>query len=130
MNHSFCNRHSEPVAKTRPCIIDFFETSRRCLPSNDKIGLNITVNMLDAAIDFLCHRGGDRLARKFRLERKNISKIQSNLLSVFMAFDGMSCLQSHREGIVSCIKHEIPEMFEGNALKNADLLLFDHDNCR
>ena len=55
------------MAKTRPCIIDFFETSRRCLPSNDKIGLNITVNMIDAAIDFLCHRGGDRLARKLLL---------------------------------------------------------------
>jgi len=101
----------EPVAKTRPCIIAFFETSRRCLPSNDKIGLNITVNMLDAAIDFLCHRGGDRL-------------------SLFMAFDGMSCLQSHREAIFNCIKHEIPEMFEDNTLKNADLLTFDHDNCR
>jgi len=101
----------EPVAKTRPCIIDFFETSRRCLPSNDKIGLNITVNMIDAAIDFLCHRGGDRLA-------------------LFMAFDGLSCLQSHRESIFSCIKREVPEMFEHDTLKNADLLIFDHDNCR
>ena len=47
-----------------------------------------------------------------------------------MAFDGMSCLQYHRDSIVSCIKHEVPEMFEGDTLKNADLLIFDHDNCR
>ena len=47
-----------------------------------------------------------------------------------MAFDGMNCLQSHREAIFNCIKHEIPEMFEDNTLKNADLLTFDHDNCR
>jgi len=100
-----------PVAKTRPCIIDFFETSRRCLPPNDKIGLNITVNMLDAAIDFLCHRDGDRL-------------------SLFMASDGMSCVQRHREGIVNCVKDEVPEMFEDGTLKNVDLLTFDRDKCR
>lgn len=52
------------MEKTRPCIRDFLEVSRRCLGSKDKTGLNITLNMIDAAIDFVCHNSGDRLACK------------------------------------------------------------------
>ena len=50
--------------------------------------------------------------------------------SVFMASDGMSCVQRHREGIVNCVKDEVPEMFEDGTLKNVDLLTFDRDKCR
>ena len=47
-----------------------------------------------------------------------------------MASDGMSCVQRHREGIVNCVKDEVPEMFEDGTLKNVDLLTFDRDKCR
>jgi hypothetical protein len=47
-----------------------------------------------------------------------------------MAFDGATCLEGHRESIVNCINQTVPEIFEDNDLKNVDLIVFDHDNCR
>ena len=53
-----------PVQKTRPCIADFLESSRHCLESKDKQGINVTMKMIDAAIDFVCYNSGDRIARE------------------------------------------------------------------
>jgi len=30
----------------------------------DKTGVNITMAMFDAAVDFMCHNNGDRIARE------------------------------------------------------------------
>ena len=51
--------------KTRPCLKDFLKASRRCLKTEDKPSLDITLRMIDSAIDFMCQNDGDRIARKF-----------------------------------------------------------------
>ena len=56
--------YSVPVEKTRPCIVKFLESSRHCLRSKDREGINVTMKMIDSAIDFVCHNSGDRMARK------------------------------------------------------------------
>ena len=53
--------------KTRPCLKDFLKASRRCLKTEDKPSLDITLRMIDSAIDFMCQNDGDRIARKFFL---------------------------------------------------------------
>ena len=53
-----------PVNKTRPCVVNFLKASRQCLKTEDQPSLDITLNMIDAAIDFMCHNSGDRIARK------------------------------------------------------------------
>ena len=60
----FCLFFRAPVEKTRPCVVDFLKVSRRCLRSKDKPSLDITLHMIDAAIDFMCHNRGDRIACK------------------------------------------------------------------
>ena len=55
----------EPVRKTRPCIEDFLNASRRCLKAEDQEGLNIALRMIDSAIEFMCHNSGDRIACKY-----------------------------------------------------------------
>ena len=55
----------EPVRKTRPCIEDFLNASRRCLKAEDQEGLNIALRMIDSAIEFMCHNSGDRMACKY-----------------------------------------------------------------
>ena len=52
----------EPVQKTRPCIEDFLKASRKCLKAKDQAGLDIALNMIDSAIEFMCHNSGDRIA--------------------------------------------------------------------
>jgi len=52
----------EPVNKTRPCIENFLKASRRCLRAKDQAGLDIALNMIDSAIEFMCHNSGDRIA--------------------------------------------------------------------
>ncbi len=55
---------SEPVKRTRPCIENFLSVSRQCLKPRERPGLNVTLRMIDAAVDFICYNNGDRLARK------------------------------------------------------------------
>ena len=62
--HLSCFIFRVPVQKTRPCIVDFLESSRHCLRSKDKEGINVTMKMIDAAINFVCHNSGDRMARE------------------------------------------------------------------
>lgn len=101
-----------PVEKTRPCVVDFLKVSRRCLRSKDKPSLDITLHMIDAAIDFMCHNRGDRIA-------------------LFMAENGMDCVEQHREDIMKCVNTSVPELFNrGEQYSNIHLIVFSQENCR
>lgn len=52
------------MKRTRPCIENFLSVSRQCLKPRERPGLNVTLRMIDAAVDFICYNNGDRLARK------------------------------------------------------------------
>ncbi len=65
VSNSSCFVFRLPVNKTRPCIVDFLKASRRCLKTEDQPSLDITLNMINAAIDFMCHNSGDRIASTY-----------------------------------------------------------------
>ena len=46
------------------CLQSFREVSQHCLKEEDRPGLNVTLQMVDSAIDFTCHNAGDRIACK------------------------------------------------------------------
>ena len=46
----------------RECLVDFLSVSALCLPEEDRPGLNVTLAMVDSAIEFTCHNDGDRIA--------------------------------------------------------------------
>ena len=48
----------------RECLVDFLSVSALCLPEEDRPGLNVTLAMVDSAIEFTCHNDGDRIACK------------------------------------------------------------------
>ena len=56
---------SEKVPAARACLASFLAASRQCLKERDQAGLNITLDMVDSAIEYTCHRDGDRVARKY-----------------------------------------------------------------
>ena len=49
----------------RDCLARFLAVSRQCLKERDQGGLNVTLDMVDSAIEFTCHRDGDRVACKY-----------------------------------------------------------------
>eukprot|EP00095_Tigriopus_kingsejongensis_P009200 maker-scaffold299_size217019-snap-gene-1.32 protein:Tk09200 transcript:maker-scaffold299_size217019-snap-gene-1.32-mRNA-1 annotation:"27 kda hemolymph" len=103
----------QPVAQTRPCVENFLEVSRHCVGiDEDRNGLNITMKMVDAAVNFICHNNGDRLA-------------------LFMSESGLDCLKSRQESIMRCLNSSSPEMFHSRRSKsNLNWVLFDAQNCR
>lgn len=101
-----------PVEKTRPCLVDFLKVSRNCLRTKDQPSLDITLEMIDAAIDFMCHNRGDRIA-------------------LFMAENGMDCVENHRESIMKCVNSSVPELFnKREQYSNIHLIVFSAENCR
>ena len=50
------------VPAARDCLASFIRVSSECLEEErDQAGLNISQQMVDRAIEFLCHRDGDRI---------------------------------------------------------------------
>ena len=78
--------------------------SRKCVKSEDRDGLNTTMTMVDAAINFMCHNSGDRMA-------------------LFMAEKGVECLTEHQEQVYPFWKHLNLSM---DKLKDLDVSL---SNC-
>lgn len=101
-----------PVNKTRPCLVDFLKASRRCLKAEDQPSLDVTLSMIDSAIQFMCHNSGDRIA-------------------LFMSEDGMGCLEDHQEDIMKCVNASVPELFDlRKQYSNIHLIVFSQENCR
>jgi len=106
----------QPMRDTRPCIKKFLEVSRQCLKSKDRDGLNTTMNMVDAAINFMCHNSGDRMA-------------------LFMAEKGVDCVSEHQEALMSCIDQtnlfSTVNTSSGTRRRSIDpVIVFDKENCR
>jgi len=107
----YCGNH---VAAARSCLQSFLSVSQYCLKEKDRPGLNVTLQMVDSAIDFTCHNAGDRIA-------------------LFMSEDGVECVTSHKEEILACINNSVPEVF--NTYNNLNsykmhFYVFQQGNCR
>ncbi|XP_063922247.1 uncharacterized protein LOC135136731 [Zophobas morio] len=76
----YCNKRP----KLASCVQDFTDKLRPCLNSDENKALNTTLNVLKQLGDFVCYRDGDRIA-------------------LFIAEGGVECIQSHIEGIKSCV---------------------------
>jgi len=52
------------VPAARNCLDNFLGVSRNCLEERDQGGLNISQQMVEKAVEFICHRDGDRVECK------------------------------------------------------------------
>jgi len=103
----------EPVQKLRSCLESFLSISHQCLHEEDRAGLNITLQMVDAAINFTCHQSGDRIA-------------------LFMSESGMDCVEKHQDKMLNCLNRSIPEIFQTDAESSSRIhfYVFQQENCR
>jgi len=107
---------SENVPVARNCLKKFLSVSSHCLLEEDRPGLNITLAMLDQAINFTCHSDGDRIA-------------------LFMSEEGVECVSQNKNQLISCVKKAVPEFFapKYHRRKNINELhfyVFQQENCR
>ena len=70
------------VGAARACLQSFLEVSQHCLKEEDRPGLNVTLQMVDSAIDFTCHNAGDRIACKIIKNLTFFSVLQFFFLSI------------------------------------------------
>lgn len=107
----YCGEH---VSAARVCLQSFLEVSQYCLKEENRPGLNITLQMVDSAIEYTCHNAGDRIA-------------------LFMSEDGVECVTSHKDEILACINNSVPEVFNTYNTFNSHKMhfyVFQQSNCR
>ena len=106
---------SEKVPAARACLASFLAVSRQCLKERDQAGLNITLDMVDSAIQFTCHRDGDRVA-------------------LFLSEQGAECLTSRYTEILACVNKSVPEIFrqtnQHRRRNRMHFYVFQQQNCR
>jgi len=102
-----------PVNRVRGCLEDFLTISHQCLHEDDRAGLNITLRMVDAAINFTCHNSGDRIA-------------------LFMAESGLDCVTEHQDQALACLNTSVPEIFQNDMSSTSKMhfYVFQQENCR
>lgn len=47
------------------CVEDMFTSLEKCMNEQERKDLQIVREAIDAGIDFVCHKDGDRIARKY-----------------------------------------------------------------
>jgi len=101
----------QPMTNLRRCLESFLEASHQCLKEEDRVGLNVTMSMVDAAIDFACHNSGDRMA-------------------LFMAESGMECVEKHKDDMLTCLNRSVPSIFKDDASSSRmHFYVFQKENC-
>eukprot|EP00088_Acartia_fossae_P005855 TRINITY_DN12656_c0_g2_i1.p1 TRINITY_DN12656_c0_g2~~TRINITY_DN12656_c0_g2_i1.p1 ORF type:complete len:192 (+),score=51.69 TRINITY_DN12656_c0_g2_i1:1401-1976(+) len=100
-----------PMVNMRKCLENFLQASHQCLKEEDRVGLNVTMAMVDAAIDFACHNSGDRIA-------------------LFMAESGMYCVEKHKDDMLTCLNRTVPSIFQDDFNSNSmHFYVFQKENC-
>jgi len=102
----------QPMDNLHVCLESFLQASHLCLKEEDREGLNVTMKMVDAAIEFACHKSGDRLA-------------------LFMAEKGMDCVEKHKDDMLDCLNRSVPSIFQDDITNNNRMhfYVFQRENC-
>jgi hypothetical protein len=101
----------QPMTNLRRCLETFLQASHQCLKEEDRVGLNVTMSMVDAAIDFACHNSGDRMA-------------------LFMAEAGMDCVEKHKDDMLTCLNRSVPSIFKDDGSSTRmHFYVFQKENC-
>ncbi|KAK8725502.1 hypothetical protein OTU49_017486, partial [Cherax quadricarinatus] len=106
----YCGRRDRFMA----CVEDFFTKLKRCTNEQEQRDLNISRKAIDAGIDFICYKGGDRIA-------------------LFIGEDGEECIKSQKDNINTCIEEKVPDIEEGKSNPlgiNIRLLSINEENCK
>ncbi|XP_068226840.1 27 kDa glycoprotein-like isoform X2 [Palaemon carinicauda] len=75
------------------CVEDMFAKLDVCMDEQERHDLNITRAAIDAGLDFVCYKDGDRIA-------------------LFMGEKGGECVKSQRDNIQNCIEEKVPKVKE------------------
>lgn len=110
-------------------MFDLTKAYEPCLESAEIETKNTAVNVTDSLVDFICHKDGDRIARKWPYFPNQIDN--NNFFIVFIAEGGPECLNSSSSGIKTCVESVFGQKIEGDTptLDSLPLLLLKTEEC-
>jgi len=109
----FANYCRTEIPTILGCISRFLSVSQECLVPRERAGLNTSMAMVEAGLDYICHNQGERLA-------------------LFMASKGLECVTESRDAMLSCV-HSSPSLKRGQSRQAASRMhfyVFQKENCR
>jgi len=88
---------------------------------------------IDGALDFMCYKGGERIASKYLADLTPSTMIRKRYIfsTVFMAENGTQCLGSNVDMLTRCMNNTVPDIISAfKAMQNSNASVFDENNCR
>ena len=80
------------------------------------------------------HCWPNRYIQDFNLPMQQIDNYLFFYFSVFMSENGWDCVQDHREDIIKCVNSSVPELFDGENIKqkysNIHFMIYSPENCQ
>ena len=94
-----------------------------CLTDQADQDLEIFDAVLEAALNFVCYKGGERIA-SMTLEMIRFVCV------VFLAENGTDCFQYHLDQIAECLNGHLPQLQKiVTDIHTANISIFHEDNC-
>jgi len=100
------------VPKLKSCRDPLTESSSVCLSDQSVKDLDIFNAAIDGALDFVCYKGGERIA-------------------IFLAESGTECIMSNADQLNHCLNDSLPII--NSVLENiqkSNTTIYNHQNCR
>ena len=88
---------------------------------------------IDGALDFMCYKGGERIASKYLVDLTTLIMIWKGWIfsTVFMAENGTQCLGSNVDMLTRCMNNTVPDVITAfKEMQNSNASVFDENNCR
>ncbi|KAI9552020.1 hypothetical protein GHT06_022357 [Daphnia sinensis] len=104
----YCNQ----VPAIKQCRIPVISAMQVCLSDQADQDLEVLDEAMNAALDFMCYKGGERIA-------------------IFMSENGTDCFLSNVDNIATCLNGSLPEMEAAiTNMQTTNTSIFNDENCR
>lgn len=103
----YCNQ----LPEIKDCRAPMIKAVQVCLTDQADQDLEIFDAVLEAALNFVCYKGGERIA-------------------IFLAENGTDCFQYHLDQIAECLNGHLPQLQKiVTDIHTANISIFHEDNC-
>jgi len=103
----YCNQ----IPEIKDCRVPMIKAVQVCLTDQADRDLEIFDAVLEAALNFICYKGGERIA-------------------IFLAENGTDCFQTNIDRMADCLNESLPHLQKiVTDVHTANISIFHEDNC-
>lgn len=105
------SKYCDQIPEVKECRIPVIAALKVCLSDEADNDLDILDATIDAALDFICYKGGERIA-------------------IFMAENGTDCFLKNVDNIADCVNETLPDLESAlTEMQTTNTSFFDEKNC-